>query len=246
MRNRIWVALALLAVAPAAGCESTQSKSERLSKQATSNLGEAKGVVVKKQNPQVKIVSTASLKDANGEAVAVLMRNTGKRTLVRMPIAVELAGRGGKPVYRNDTPGLETSLVQVPLLAPGQELWWVNDQVDSTGRAKRASARVGAAKPAGGAPPRISLSGVRLENDPVSGVSATGRARNGSQVEQKRLPIFCVARRGNRVVAAGRAIIDKLKPGKTRRFTIFFIGDPREAKLTLSVSPTVLENQKEA
>jgi len=244
MRARIWVALALLA--SAAGCESTQSKSERLASQAKSNLGEAKGVVVKKQNPQVKIVATATLKDANGEAVAVLIRNTGRRTLARMPIAVELANRGGKSVYRNDTPGLETALVQVPLLRPGQELWWVNDQVTSTGRPARAKALVGPAKPAGAATPRISISGVRLENDPVSGVAATGRARNGSEVEQKRLPIFCVARRGNRVVAAGRAIVDKLKPGKSRRFTIFFIGDPREARLTLSVSPTVLDKKKEA
>lgn len=239
MRAVLWPALALLVMA--AGCESTQSKSERLEGQAESTLGDAKGVVVKKQNPQVAIVSTAALKDPNGEAVVVRLRNKGRRTLVRMPIAVELADRKGKAVYRNDTPGLETALVQVPLLEPGQELWWVNDQVSSSGRPARIKALVGASKPGGADAPRISLSAVRLDKDPVSGVAATGRARNRSDVEQRRLPIFCVARKGDRVVAAGRAIIDKLRPGKSRRFTIFFIGDPSGAELTLGVTPTKLE-----
>lgn len=242
MRLYICAALAVLA---AAGCESTQNKSDRLAGEAKSNLADAKGVVVKKQNPQVKILSTATLKDRNGEAMVVQMRNTGRRVLARMPIAVELKNRSGKAVYRNDTPGLETALVQVPLLAPGKELWWVNDQVVSTGRVARAKALVGASKAAGRATPRIALSSVRLESDPVSGVAATGRARNNSDIEQKRLPIFCVARQGDRVVAAGRAIIDKLKPGKSKRFTIFFIGDPRKGKLTLGVAPTVLETKKE-
>jgi len=54
--------------------------------------------------------------------------------------------------------------------------------------------------------------------------------------------ISCVARRGGRVVAAGRAIVDRLgaKGTKPQLFRIFFIGNPKGAKLTLFAPPTVL------
>jgi hypothetical protein len=71
-------------------------------------------------------------------------------------------------------------------------------------------------------------------------VYVTGRALNHSDLLQRRMPIFCVARRGDEVVAAGRAILEKLKPDKPTRFTVFFIGDPRGARLTLTPTPTVL------
>jgi hypothetical protein len=80
-----------------------------------------------------------------------------------------------------------------------------------------------------------------MERDPVSGISVTGRVFNHSNVLQRRLPVFCVARRGDSVVAAGRAILEKVKPGKPAPFTIFFIGDPRDARLTITPLPTVLK-----
>ena len=60
---------------------------------------------------------------------------------------------------------------------------------------------------------------------------------------QKRLTIFCVARKGAKVVAAGRGILDVLPPAgaKPTRFTVFFIGNPKGAKLSFSAPPTVLE-----
>jgi hypothetical protein len=148
-------------------------------------------------------------------------------------------------VYRNDAPGLETSLVQAAALAPGGELWWVNDQVQAQGTPVRAKALVGASSPAtaatAGALPKIELRDVHGEVDPVSGIAAKGKAVNRSKVEQRRLVIYGVARQGNRVVAAGRAIIERLRTdGKPVPFTLFFIGNPRGAQLTLAAPPTVL------
>jgi hypothetical protein len=239
MRRAAWVATALLLAVPAAGCESTQSKSARLKSNATELTAE-KGVVVKKQNPQVKVLSTATLKDQNGEAVVVEMRNVSRKPLTRLPVSVQLSDARGKSVYSNSAPGLETSLAQVAALPPGKEVFWVNDQVVSTGKAAKAKALVGTGGAAGDALPRIELTEVHLENDPVSGVSVTGRAVNHSDLLQKKMPIFCVARRGDKIVAAGRAILEKLKPDKPTRFTVFFIGDPRGARLTLIPTPTVI------
>ena len=225
----------------AAGCESTQSKSARLEAHSKTTLDEGRGLVVKKENPDVKVLATSTLKDANGEAVIVRMRNVGTRPLADLPIAVRLADKSGKPVYTNTQPGLETALAHVAFLQPGQELFWVNDQVVSSGRPAQARTLVGSAKPVTGPAPRIEIKDVHLESDPVSGMSATGRVVNHSQLLQRRLPVFCVARRGNAVVAAGRAILEKVKPGRSAPFTVFFIGDPRGARLTATPLPTTLK-----
>lgn len=241
MRLVACVVLALLAAALAAGCESTQSKSARLEANADTSLDEEKGVDVKKENPDVKVLSTSTLKDKNGEAVVVRLRNVGKEALANLPIAVKLADRAGKSVYTNTQPGLETALAHIAFLKPGQELFWVNDQVVSTGRPAQADTKIGAAKSVTGSTPQIEIRGAHLERDPVSGIAAKGRVFNHSQVLQRRLPIFCVARSRDTVVAAGRAILEKVKPGKGAPFTIFFIGDPRGARLTLTPLPTILK-----
>jgi hypothetical protein len=224
-----------------AGCESTQSKSARLKAHAKGSLDEGRGVVVKKENPEVRVLSTSTLKDENGEAVVVRLRNVGKQPLANLPISVKLADKGGKPVYTNTDPGLETALAHVAFLKPGQELFWVNDQVVSTGKPAKAETLVGSSKPVTGSTPQIEIKGVHLANDPVSGISAMGRVVNHSQILQRRLPVFCVARRGNTIVAAGRAILEKVKPGKSAPFTVFFIGDPQGARLTVAPLPTSLK-----
>ncbi len=88
--------------------------------------------------------------------------------------------------------------------------------------------------------PRITVTRPRLEQDPVSGVAAVGFAANRSKVEQRKLVVFAVARKGGRVVAAGRAQINRLKPGKRARYTIFFIGNPRGARISVEAPPTSL------
>ena len=90
--------------------------------------------------------------------------------------------------------------------------------------------------------PRFAISGVSLQSDAGS-VFAKGTIVNRSKVAQKRLTIFCVARKGDKVVAAGRGILDVLPPAgaKPSRFTVFFIGNPKGAKLSFSAPPTVLE-----
>ena len=233
--------LALLVAALATGCESTQSKSARMEASSKGAIDEGAALMIKKENPDVRVLSTSTLKDKNGEAVVVRVRNVGREPLANLPITVRLADRAGKAVYTNTQPGLETALAHIALLQPGQDLFWVNDQVVSTGRPAQAKTMVGAAKPVTGPTPKVEVRGAHLERDPVSGIAAKGRIFNHSQILQRRLPIFCVARRADSVVAAGRAILEKVKPGKSAPFTVFFIGDPRDARLTLTPLPTNLK-----
>ena len=239
VRSSPLLALVLVALL-GLGCESTQDKSARLEREGAGAIDEQKGVVVSRESKDVKVLSTTVLQDENGTAAVVRMRNSARSALTQVPVSIDVRARTGRSVFRNNDAGLEPTLVRVPLLRPGEEFTWVNDQVAVSGKPRAVRAKVGEASPLRGTPPRVTVTAPRLEQDPVSGVAATGFVANRSRVEQRKLVVFAVARKGGRVVAAGRAQINRLKAGKRARYTVFFIGDPRGARITLEAPPTSL------
>jgi hypothetical protein len=233
---------ALIAAAVGAlltGCESTQSKSARLEKEG-GGLTKERGLVVRKSNPEVKVLWTEALQDENGSAAVVALRNTGKHGFARLPVAIDVKDQGGKSIFKNNTPGLQQSLTEAPLLRPGATFLWVNDQITAAGRPRNVRAKVGMSRGRFDSPPRIKVSGVRLRADPVDGTGAIGIVTNDSRLEQRKLVLYGVVRRGRRVTAAGRALVNRLKPHKRTRFQLFFIGDPRKGQLSIAAPPTVL------
>jgi hypothetical protein len=232
----------LVAATGLTACQTTQELSAERAKQAK-KLVNPKGMTVSKQNPNVAIGTTTVVQDANGIAAVVELRNTGHEAQARLPVSIAVTDARGKALYRNDVAGLEDSLVSMALLAKGEDAFWVNNQITATGKPAKVQARVGAAK--GKVPaqiPAFVISGLTLESDAGS-VFAKGTIVNQSKVAQKRLTIYCVARSGSKVAAAGRGILDVLPPtgAKPTKFTVFFIGNPKGAKLTCSAPPTVLQ-----
>lgn len=240
------IAVAVLAALAVTGCESTQSKSARLEK---TGKGKAElGTVAEgAENRDVRVGRTAVLVTPAGNAAVVELRNTGRRAQAQIPVLIDVADAKGASVFKNDTKGLQPALQQMAYLAAGQDAYWVNDQIVAASRPERVAVHVGRpAAPATAAPPRIVLEHVALDHD-STGVFATGIARNTSKVVQRNVPIYAVALKGGRVVAAGRAIEERLNPEPQRkpaRFRIFFIGDPRGARLHVSAVPTVLQEAK--
>jgi hypothetical protein len=238
-RTALLTLAATLALALPA-CESTQDKSARLEREGGGAALREKGVVVTRQNGDVKVVATDVIQDENGTAAVVRLRNESGRALAQVPITIDVRGAGDKRLFRNDDPGLEPTLVKAPLLGARREFTWVNDQVAAAARPRSLEAKVGEAQAVGKGVPKITVTRPRLEQDPVSGVSAVGFAANRSRVEQRKLVIFAVARKGNRVVAAGRGQINRLKAGRRARYTVFFIGNPRGARISVAAPPTRL------
>jgi len=238
--GRAALALALAAFAlGAAGCESTQRKSARLEAEGA-DLVKAKKVDLGKRNDRIEVVEKAVLSDRNGSAVAVVLRNRSKEGLSDATIGIDVKGRGGRSVYRNDLAGLEFSLTHVPVVKGGAEVFWVNDQVLATAEPRSVEVKVGAAK---GLPavPEIEVSKPRLTRDPASGIEATGTVVNRSGIEQTDLVLHAIARRGGRIVAAGRGMVAKLKAdGKPATFHIFFIGNPSGAEVSVIAPPVDL------
>jgi hypothetical protein len=230
---------ALLLPTALAGCASTQSESAKL-KAAAVNRPDAEKFVVTRANPDVRFRRATVLGDENGSAVVIPMESTAKAPLAHVPLSFELLGRNGARVYRNDTPGLDTSLVEVPVLERKTPLLWVNDQIQPTAAPVKAAAKAGAAKPLTGVLPKIVVTKADLVDDPTEGLSVKGAVANRSDVEQKRLVVYIVARQGARITAAGRAIVPRLKVGKTARFTGFLIGDAQGSRITAAAPPTTL------
>lgn len=234
-------ALAVLGAGALAGCESTQDKSARLARENKGGRKE-RGLVVTKVNPDVKVGTSTVLRDRNGAALVVELTSRASRPLVRVPLSFSIRGRDGKELASNAAPGLDPALTHVPLLTPGRSFAWVDNQVQLAAPAKDAAVKVGSPDvPTAATLPRVALTRPTLTIDPVDGPVAKGFVANRSEVAQRDLVVYCVARRSGRVVAAGRALITSLAPGKRARYSIFFIGDPRGAKLSLSAPPTVLE-----
>jgi hypothetical protein len=235
--------LAPLALSGCLGVETTPEKSAKKAKLATTRIADQKGLRIGAVNRDVQVALAAVVQDPNGVAAVVRVRNTG-RTQVTLPVAITVSDASGKKLYANDAPGLDPSLTSLPVLQAGQEAYWVNNQILVAGRAAKVQAQVGAAKGRAAATlPKIELSGVRVGRD-ADGVYAKGTVRNASPVAQKRLVISCVARAGGRVLAAGRAVVERLPAAaeakKPTAFTVFFIGDPKRAKLDCAAPPTVL------
>jgi hypothetical protein len=223
-------------------CQTTQELSAQRARTAKKLVAE-KGLSIGKANPDVAVRTTAVLQDANGIAVVVELRNKGKDAQAKLPVAISVTDSKGKALYSNNLAGLEDSLVSMALLERGQDAFWVNNQVTATGKPAKVKATVGMAKgKLPGKVPSLEIAGVRLSSDGGSAI-AKGTIANKSAVSQKRVTISCVARRGSRIVAAGRAIVDRIPPagGKPTPFTVFFIGNPKGAKLVFSAPPTVLE-----
>jgi hypothetical protein len=234
------VAVLALAALALAGCESTQSQSAKLERVAQRSKHE-KGLVISEQAKEIKVEGTTMLQDANGAATVVELRNESKGSLVGLPVAVQVLDKASKPLYANDAPGLDSSLVSVASLGPGAELAWVNDQVTIATPGESVVAKIGAgAKPGPAQLPQLEVAGLEAEADASGEQAITGDVANRSQVEQRRLVIYVTGRKGDKVVAAGRAIVERLAPGKSAHFSVFPIGDPNGAALSAAAPPTVV------
>jgi hypothetical protein len=231
------------------GVQTTPQKSAKKAKAAGNRVADQKGLTIGKVNAAIKVEDSAIVQDANGVAVVVALKNTGP-VQVALPLAVRVSDAKGKKLYANDTPGLDASLTSLPVLGAGEEADWVNNQILVAGKASKVAVQVGAAKGAAGAGgvPKIVVSDIKTGRD-ADGSYVKGIVTNQSAIVQKRLVVSCVAREGDKVLAAGRAIVERLassaqspKP-KPTTFTVFFIGDPQRAELACTAPPTVLSGE---
>lgn len=226
------------------GCETTQEKSaalERVAKRHERAAGAAaRGLSITRPARSVKVATAAVVKDSEGAAVAITVVNESARALRDVPIEFHVHDAHGASIYANTLPGLGAPLTSLASLGPHARVTWVDDQVQPAGTPAAVAAVVGEGVPAGAALPQIAVTGAHAVEDPANGPGAEGSVVNHSAIAQQELVIYAVALRGARVVAAGRAVLQQLPAGATSQFRLFFVGEPRGARLQLSAPATTL------
>lgn len=225
-----------------AGCESTQSKSAKLEANG-GELAKVEKVRIGAENQNIEVVDRQLLTDQYGSAVVLKVENKSGQGQVDIPIVLNVKGANGKSVYKNNIEGLEKGLLGIGIIGPSTTEYWVNDQVLATGKPASFEVKIGTSE--GKYPvqvPELEVSEPKLELDPTSGKFISGTVTNRSSVEQVDLLLSAVALKGNKIVAAGRGLIPKLKAdGKPEPYRIYFIGDPTGANIEVFAPPTTFE-----
>lgn len=231
-------ALAVMMLAlSCSGCESTQEKSAELKKLEKHEVLAARGVSVSSESPNVKVLHSTVVRSSEGTtAVVVVLRDNASHAIELAPIEVRTTDAKRAVLYQNNAPGLEPSLTRVSLLTPGKDTVWVDDQAQGSGVATGASALVGEGKPATTIP-KISVTGAHLSAEAGS-ETESGMVANQSSVTQQNLVVYAVARKGAKIVAAGRAVLPEVAAGATAPFQIYFVGAPRGAQIEVSAPPS--------
>lgn len=184
----------------------------------------------------MQVLGSVVVHSSVGTAVAVALRNTSKHALAGAPIELTVRDAKGSVLYQNNTPGLQPSLTEVPLLEPGKTVVWVDDQVQVAGTPASASALVGEAKVASTAP-KIEV--VSTHASTTGGeASESGSVANRSALPQVNLVVYAVARRAGKIVAAGRAVLPEIGAGTSVPFQIYFVGNPQGAQIEVSAPAT--------
>ncbi len=242
MRLAVPVLGGLLALLLSA-CTSTQDKAKEAQAAGEALIASQKPLEIPKPSSEIKVVSSFLMTDENGSAVAVDVQNTTKEPVAGIPILIDVKDARGKTIFKNDTFGLDYALNHVPVIRPGETVTWVNDQVLAAGEPKSVKVTVGQPETEVKGPiPEIATSEPRTNQDP-SGVEVEGTVTNQSQLEQRQLILYAVARSGGRVIAAGRGLVKKLRvdASKPSQYNIFFIGNPSGAEIEVTAPPSVLE-----
>jgi hypothetical protein len=236
------IGLAMVATVALSACQSTQSRSAELEKDADSVLLESEGLKVTKANPDVEVLSTTVLSEPEASVVVVEVHNDSGQNLVDVPIALDVLDAKGKSVYKNDAPGLEQALVAIPYIPANGDSVWVNDQILATGKPAKAEAKVGVGGGTfSGELPAIEVSEPAIEG---GGRVASGHVVNRTGEDQQRLVLYAVARQGEEIVAAGRAAFEHLKPDtKELPYHVYFVGNANGANVTISQFPTLPEGE---
>jgi hypothetical protein len=235
-------ALALAALA-LTGCETTAEKSAKLERAAKAHERAAGpptgGLAIARASHVVKVLATAVVHSREGSAAVVRLRNTSAHALRRVPIEIHVLDAHGRSIYANTVPGLGPALTAVALLPAHGDVSWVDDQIQAAGVPASVHAVVGEAASVSSAVPQLAISGAR-STEAGSEPAAEGSVVNHSAVAQRELVVYAVASKGHAAVAAGRAVLQQVPARATVSFQLFFIGDPRGARVQFSAPATTL------
>jgi hypothetical protein len=220
----------------ASACESTESESAKIGRQAGA-AEVASSLKLGAINEGVHVSDVTALSGGGRKAVAVKLSSTSSRAQSEVPLLVEVKDKSGKVVYSNAT-GAEPLLQRVTLVPAHKSIWWVDDEVLTSQAASTARVTVGTGKHAHGGVRASALSAKATATQDETG-SLSGELSNHTGKTQSGVPVFAVALRGGKIVAAGRSVVATLPAHSSSpaTFNIPLVGNASGAKIELTALP---------
>lgn len=241
----------ILVLAPAllaglvAGCTTTQQQAARLHLRSEREDAGRKPIEVKRPNPDVRVIESSIVRGSGGAAVAVTLRNTGADPLNDLPLAVGVRSPDGT-VFLNDRGHLPYFQTHAPALAPGARTTWVFTST-KTLPAGVPVAKVGVPAPhpltTASSVPELDVSHVTAshQNSDAKETSVEVEVTNHTGMPQYDVAVYAWARKGGRLVAAGRGSVEELASDSTATVKLELIGAPGDARVHVAAPPTIFQ-----
>jgi hypothetical protein len=226
------------------GCDTTttQTKSARAELQIQRNLAAAEETKLTGNAPGVKVLNATAIRGKKGGAIALVVRNTGSKTINDLPVGVGV-GTAGKSPYLNLAKRVPYFQSHLPAIAPGEKATWVFTS-EKPLPAGDAFAKVGGPpkEPLAtvGTPPEMATADARGKTEKDSSV-IEARVSNDSDIPQLDVEVYASASKGDQLVAAGATKVGEIAPGQELTVHIPVAGSLDGAKAAAFAPPTIFD-----
>ena len=225
-----------------AGCTTTQEKAARLQLNNARIRANLTPLRISARSSAVKVTSVSLLigKGRPPAAVVATVRNQTSNPVSDLPLLVGIKLPSGQRMDVNSAAGLSYFRNHLPAIPARGELTWVLPIDRRLPAGARPFAEVGSANPAT-ATPIPALPVLRVAPVKASRATATLTVQNSSSVTQYQLPVYAVARRGQRWVAAGQTVIQELDGGASALVRLPLVGNSSGAAVSFEAPPTIFK-----
>jgi hypothetical protein len=245
VRSARRVSAAFAVTAPVAvlltGCVSTQTVASRARLVDARIIASQSQTEVTQANPSVSVEPPVLIRAPGADAIVVSVRNDSARPATDLPISVGVRTPSGRTAYLNRSTALGYFDSHIASIGSRATTTWVfvtgahipPGRVFTTVGLAQLHPSLSRSLPS----VAVSLRATQPERD--DGVTLELSILNRSAIPQYYLPIYAVALRGDREVAAGRTTITHIGTHGTTTSTLELLGSPHYDSLHLIASPTI-------
>ncbi len=229
-----------------AGCQTTQDEAARLQLNAARIRTAEHKTVVRTPGSAVEVSDVSMLSTPGAHTFVVTVHNPGAKAVTDLPISVGVSRRGDPRVYLNARSDQELSYfdAHLPRIAAGSSVTWVFETAHAVPAKARPFALVGPrpspAAPASATAPAIEAHVTATRPAAHDREWLTLTLRNDTSVPQYQMPVYAVALRGQRTVAAGELIVPHLGTHRSLSLRIPVQGSLAHARLNVAALPTIV------
>jgi hypothetical protein len=227
-----------LALTVLTGCDSTQQQAARARLKAARFIDSATLTVVRRRNPDVRVLAVKLVRGSEGSAVTVRLRNAAAHPWHDLPISVGILG--GHRSYLNAAPNTYYFKTHLASIAARGSVTWVF----TTNRKLPARAKPFALIGARASVP-ATLAHRLPRIDVTMASSGTRRllvkVTNASEVPQYQLQIYALGLDRGRYVAAGGATLAHLGTETSEIVAVPLVGAQRPTSVELEALPTTFQ-----